>query len=419
MNKKILISLSVISVVAAVAVGGTIAYFSNTETSAGNIFIAGSIDLKVDHTLQTYNGIDCKTCSVDIISDTSNIVTGTASGTDPVAFPHAAVLVSTPYNLRWTAIIDGASWIWATDPTTEYDAANDVIYTFEKTFDWYGPITGTSLSFVVGSDNSVEVWLNGVKIAENTSEYGYESGHVLTISNLNVEQGTNTLEFKVKNWKQTNGTWQTNPGGLLYRLIIGGNCQDDYFKTNCQLWGSTDLTDQKFFNFNDLKPADSGVNVISLHNAGNDAWVCMGLLNKVDNENGVNQSEIAAGDNATSTVGELSQNLELFIWKDTDKDGLYELGESPVGSYGFDELNRIAINDSVTGTGDDLNSGADEYLGLVWCFGNQTVFGQTITCDGSSSSYNIAQTDSFLADLYFYAEQSRNNLDFTCVQIPS
>ena len=49
MNKKILISLSVIGVVAAVAIGGTIAYFSDTETSTGNTFTAGAIDLTIDN----------------------------------------------------------------------------------------------------------------------------------------------------------------------------------------------------------------------------------------------------------------------------------------------------------------------------------------------------------------------------------
>jgi predicted ribosomally synthesized peptide with SipW-like signal peptide len=48
MNKRILISLSVIGVVAAIAVGGTIAYFSDTETSTGNTFTAGQLDLIVD-----------------------------------------------------------------------------------------------------------------------------------------------------------------------------------------------------------------------------------------------------------------------------------------------------------------------------------------------------------------------------------
>jgi len=49
MNKKILLSLSVIAAVAAVAVGGTIAYFSDTETSTGNTFTAGTIDIAVDN----------------------------------------------------------------------------------------------------------------------------------------------------------------------------------------------------------------------------------------------------------------------------------------------------------------------------------------------------------------------------------
>jgi len=58
MTKKILISLSIIGLVAAIVVGGTIAYFSDTETSTGNTFTAGSIDLTVDNTCY-YNGMAC------------------------------------------------------------------------------------------------------------------------------------------------------------------------------------------------------------------------------------------------------------------------------------------------------------------------------------------------------------------------
>lgn len=50
MNKKILISLSVIGAVAAIVVGGTIAYFSDVETSVGNTFTAGTIDITLDPT---------------------------------------------------------------------------------------------------------------------------------------------------------------------------------------------------------------------------------------------------------------------------------------------------------------------------------------------------------------------------------
>ena len=44
--KKILISVSVIAAAAAVVIGATTAYFSDTETSTGNTFTAGTLDLE-------------------------------------------------------------------------------------------------------------------------------------------------------------------------------------------------------------------------------------------------------------------------------------------------------------------------------------------------------------------------------------
>lgn len=49
MNKKLIISLSTIAAIAIIAIGATVGYFSNTETSSGNTFIAGAIDLKIDN----------------------------------------------------------------------------------------------------------------------------------------------------------------------------------------------------------------------------------------------------------------------------------------------------------------------------------------------------------------------------------
>ena len=49
MGKKILIGLSIIGIVSAVVIGATMAYFKDTETSTGNTFTAGSIDLKIDY----------------------------------------------------------------------------------------------------------------------------------------------------------------------------------------------------------------------------------------------------------------------------------------------------------------------------------------------------------------------------------
>lgn len=55
--KKILISLAIIGVVG-IAVGLTTAYFSDTETSTGNTFTAGAIDLTIDNHCW-YNGYEC------------------------------------------------------------------------------------------------------------------------------------------------------------------------------------------------------------------------------------------------------------------------------------------------------------------------------------------------------------------------
>jgi len=64
MTKKIIISLSIIGLIAAIVIGGTIAYFSDTETSTGNTFTAGSIDLTVDNTCY-YNGMKCSSGTWD------------------------------------------------------------------------------------------------------------------------------------------------------------------------------------------------------------------------------------------------------------------------------------------------------------------------------------------------------------------
>jgi predicted ribosomally synthesized peptide with SipW-like signal peptide len=56
--KKIILSLAMIAAMAALAVGATTAYFSDTETSSGNTFTAGAIDLAIDNTCH-YDGMVC------------------------------------------------------------------------------------------------------------------------------------------------------------------------------------------------------------------------------------------------------------------------------------------------------------------------------------------------------------------------
>lgn len=49
-NTRILISGATVLAAAAIIIGGTFAFFSDTETSTGNTLVAGEIDLKIDNT---------------------------------------------------------------------------------------------------------------------------------------------------------------------------------------------------------------------------------------------------------------------------------------------------------------------------------------------------------------------------------
>ncbi len=52
LNKKMLLSLLVIGVVSVSAGAGTWAYFSDTETSEGNTFTAGTLDIEIPNTFE-------------------------------------------------------------------------------------------------------------------------------------------------------------------------------------------------------------------------------------------------------------------------------------------------------------------------------------------------------------------------------
>jgi predicted ribosomally synthesized peptide with SipW-like signal peptide len=66
MNKKILLGIMTIGLVSMLAGAGLYAYFSDTETSVGNVFTAGTIDISIDPTVGqpvTLNGfVDLKPC---------------------------------------------------------------------------------------------------------------------------------------------------------------------------------------------------------------------------------------------------------------------------------------------------------------------------------------------------------------------
>lgn len=194
-----------------------------------------------------------------------------------------------------------------------------------------------------------------------------------------------------------------------------------------------DLTVEKFFNFGDVKPGDFGWRSLSLHVEDNSAWACLLIHNKKDDENTPVEPEIENGDDLLDGIpnGELSKGLELFAWEDLFANGKFdpvnELKLTPVPDSFFD-IAYITYSDSIGGAPKLTGYGDMRNIGLFWCAGTLSVNpagdknlapglpGSTLLCDGAGLG-NIAQTDIFTASISLYAEQWRNNPNFSCANV--
>lgn len=423
--KKILLSLAVILVVGGVVWGVTGAFYNDSETSSGNIFVAGSIDLKVDHLKQTYNGDDCETCSLTLYSGDGGAQVVAGNNTVITVFPYAAPLVTpTPITTQYWTTHSTAQWIWASPATLVGDdgTLGDVTYTFEHDFNWWGAAVDVDLLFDVAADNQYQILLNGNPIASGLGSAEYTTLDVVAEGAFlaQVQPGQNTLTFIVTNKVNTPGNNNplNNPGGLLYYLTVTRDQEDcdanSAFQQACRLWYEKDLVEgDTFFNFGDIKPSDWGTNLISFHVSTNDAYACLFPTGMVDAENTRIEPEQTAGDPTDGTIadGELSQFIKMFGWAD-DGDGVYEGGETvviPVNTP-FNQIgsSTIAMN---------LQSENTDYVGLAWCVGTQSLSGDNVLCSGNASGIDQAQTDSVVASLTAYAVQQRNNENFSCANV--
>ncbi len=204
-------------------------------------------------------------------------------------------------------------------------------------------------------------------------------------------------------------------------------------------WSLTDLTDELFFDFDDLKPGDIGEDTISIHVDNNDAYVCADITLTSNEENGVNGPEAEDGD-TTSAVGEgeLASNVNFLWWADDGDNVLEEdedvISQGPIGDLSLGLPHTVSLADSAnniwTGVPGPILGGSTEYIGKGWCFGSLSldkegqdgltdvgpdVRGEGFTCDGSLLD-NTTQTDILTADIKFSAVQSRHNPNFLCAQ---
>jgi len=412
--KKILSSLGIIVVIGAVVAGATGAFYNDTEVSANNIFTAGAIDLKVDQRLVSYNGEECPTCHLKVVSDETNLVGSTPATVLTFIHPAWTADLDGGHNpLLNDGSTDGSKWIWSSQGPTQ--PSIDQTYTFDKTFVWNGSVASSTL-YIATDNNYTVVTLNGNLVASSVDENNFQlaTEDTYTVNPAFFVNGVNTLSITVKNWGSSPNP-QSNPAGLLYKLVATGDCDANAYGTPggyCQTWAETDLTDEQFFNYGDVKPGDWGRNLLSFHVTDNDAWMCLKAKNVVDDENVVVDPE-----NPDSTpLGELDSNLDMFAWRDLNNNGVYEPGgtnnEPMLRHSFFDVFFDLPINDSTIGG--PFAPNVTQYIGLGWCAGTwQGLPGTNPTCNGGTMPNNV-QTDKLLADLEAYTEQWRNNPNFMC-----
>ena len=201
-------------------------------------------------------------------------------------------------------------------------------------------------------------------------------------------------------------------------------------------WAMSNLTNQLFFSFEDVKPGDIGEDTISIHAGSNNAWACMAADMTATPENTLVDPESDAGDlgPALGDNGELQNFLNFSFWND-DGDNVLETGETIITALtgpasGIFNGNWLPIADTSTGSSSAIIGGTTRYVGKAWCFGTLTptpvaqgastsplVRGTGFTCDGSGNN-NIAQTDGITVDVSFQAVQTRNNAQFLCSSLP-
>ena len=214
-----------------------------------------------------------------------------------------------------------------------------------------------------------------------------------------------------------------------------------------------DLSDnppRQFFNFRDIKPGDWGEDTISLNVTNNESWLCADVKLTSDDDNGLVDPEEDDGDNTPGPgEGELADAVGWYWWAD-DGDNVLEtcqfespqpctdevlLPAGPMGALNVGQTATVTLADSIKNiwtnqSGDPLDPQDVRFVGKAWCFGDTTMTpypqdggnqqsgpdDRPINCDGSGVN-NVAQTDSFTADISFRAVQSRNNEDFVCEEL--
>ena len=421
MNKKL---IAILGIIAIAAIGGTIAFFNDTETSEGNIFIAGTIDLKVDNSAY-YNGYkcneetekwECEPWADYVVSYISGSAITAPDRMDPTQALGLA-LDSTGGPIDFVSLgVHGFGFEQGGEIVLGFDnyiLSDDNVNTpdlevIETT--WGG---GANICNLYPEHATVSVSLTG------NDETWVILGDICQDGQLDMDSKGITKAKYVK--IVDNSVAYSDLSYMSYdvngvRALHCGVAQPIMLTQDCEnSWDITNLDGHHFFSIDDLKPGDHGKDIISLHVESNDAYACLEIKNKVNLENVCIDPEISAGDNPASEIGEIGDLVQIFAWKDDDVDGFYEPSKGEVSLSPVMTLNEFTKFGFDSANGYDIEAYGIEYMGLTWCAGTMAIdeIWGNITCDGSGN-HDVAQSDSFTADLVLTAIQTRNNKSFSC-----
>ena len=201
-------------------------------------------------------------------------------------------------------------------------------------------------------------------------------------------------------------TGNTFTAGAIDLTVDSACSYNDQPSDECGTWVATNLgTENKFFDFADVKPGDKGENTISLHVDNNDAWLRVVIDDVTDEDNIPTEPESSVDTDPLS--GELRENLLFTIWLDQGEepgfqgtqdpgegDNEYNEGDLPLLSEETLPEDGVILNLNEVG-GMYLGGGETAYFGVAW----------ELPLDTS----NEVQTDSMTAMIEFQVQQVRNN----------
>jgi predicted ribosomally synthesized peptide with SipW-like signal peptide len=200
--KKILISLAIIGVVGAIGIGATVAYFSDTETSVGNTFTAGTLVFNI----QDPSAAGHQVFNVPMMKP-GDIVTKYIAVTNDGKMDQKWKAWITPTDeglagalkIKWT--IYPSTYNYTALRTAGYTTvgpADSIVMPWTPITELYGAANGhmewTSLTATPFTPNSVAVYKVEVKM--ETSD--------------NLFQGKSfvgNLDFKATQWEAGDGIW--------------------------------------------------------------------------------------------------------------------------------------------------------------------------------------------------------------------